>query len=208
VAFALDLLMANLSNRGYYHYYQTPFPAGLLAGLLLMSDLQNVWLRRYMMLIGVAAAVAVLGFIIFRGEQPFQAPIDDPLVAYVEANTNPDDRVLVWGASTHINLQSGRESPTQFNYGYPLIVPDYTTDDDIADFLDDLRRESPVMIVDRAYTDGDRIPPLDAARRKRWFEAENGRRDTVDLSPIFDFVDEHCTIADEIDEDVIYSCEF
>ena len=214
-AFAIDLVLANLSNRGYYHYYQTPMPAGLLLAVMLvfLTDWQSeCWRRRserLLGLIGISAGVAIVGFVVLniavRGGSPFDGPRLDPLAVYVAQTTAPDETVLIWGASTGINFQSGRRSPTQFTYGYPLVVPDYTTPQDIADFLDDLRRAQPVMIVDTTRSDGRRVPPLDADYRAEWI-ADGGRADTYDLSSIFAFVAAHCEIAEEIEVDVVYRC--
>jgi 4-amino-4-deoxy-L-arabinose transferase-like glycosyltransferase len=211
LAFMLDLAMANLSNRGYYHYYQTPLPAGLLLGIMLVITSDGRMRRRawiYLSIIGVAASIAILGKIIISPGTPIGEELEDPLAVYIETHTEPEDEVLVWGASTDINFQAERESPTQFNYGYPLIVPDYTTQEDIDEVVRDLERTRPVMIVDRAYTDGNRVPPLDPGQRLMWWAAQDGRFDTFDLTPIFDFVDTHCIIDEVIGEDVIFVCDY
>jgi hypothetical protein len=70
----------------------------------------------------------------------------------------------------------------------------------------DLNANPPAMIVDSTMTDGDRVPPLDAARRAAWWEA-GGRRDVAHLEPIYQFVADHCTLVDEIKQAAIYRCE-
>ncbi len=115
--------------------------------------------------------------------------------------------MLVWGANTVLNFQSGRDSPTQFHYGYPLIVPDAITSDYIREMVRDLQLGQPAIIVDSTMVDGDRVPPLDPTRRITWWEA-GGRRDVANLEPIYSFVAEHCWIANEIDGIVIYRCEY
>ncbi|MCD4686956.1 MAG: hypothetical protein K8S97_13580, partial [Anaerolineae bacterium] len=115
------------------------------------------------------------------------------------------DTVLVWGAATTINFQSGRKSPTQFHYGYPLIVPDYTTDEVIEELILDLRTNMPVLVVDTTLRDGLRIPPIDEVHREQWW-ADGGRRDTVNLAPIYRFVDHNCRLQAEFEDAMIYRC--
>ena len=62
------------------------------------------------------------------------------VVTYVTERTDPHDTVLVWGANTVVNFLADRRSPTQFHYGYPLIVPDELSDEYILEAVRDLER--------------------------------------------------------------------
>ncbi|NDJ77716.1 MAG: hypothetical protein GYB65_15800, partial [Chloroflexi bacterium] len=89
----------------------------------------------------------------------------------------------------------------------PLILPDYTSEQQIEETIADLATNKPTLIVDNTMVDGTRIPPLDPARRQEWW-AMGGRRDVFDLDPIYDFVADHCAIVEEIGDTAIYACTY
>ena len=213
--FGLDLIMANLTGQAYNHYFITLVPSTLLVMTIAYAHLNSLPRRTvFMAWIYISILIFGMGLTQFRkferGEGTFafnNNTVEHPLSTYVRDNTHPDDKVLVWGISSFINFQSRRDSPTQFHYSYALIIPDYTTNEDIQDFLDDMNRNQPVMIVDRTL-DGEasqRVPPLGLEDRQKWLE-EGGRGDTKDLSAIFDYVAEHCTRIDELHGAAIYTC--
>ena len=220
LTFAVDLTLVNVTNRGYGHYYVTLLPAVTLLLTLAVAKLNEWagsepskrarrahWARLYLatLLVGVPLVASVVRF--WRANWQIAGPAKQrDLTAYVIAHTNPEDMVLVWGAATVINFQSGRKSPTRYHYGYPLIVPDYS-DEAILEFVQELETNQPVMIVDTTMRDGYRVPPLDPVRRRQWW-AEGGRRDTANLEPIYRFVAEHCRMVDEVDEAAIYRCTY
>ena len=218
LTFAVDLTLVNITNRGYGHYYVTLLPAATLLLTMAVTKL-NTWLeqpkrarrarwaRLYFaaVLVGVPLVASVVRF--WQANWQIAGPAQQrDLAAYVIEHTNPEDMVLVWGAATVINFQSGRKSPTRYHYGYPLIVPDYS-DEAILEFVQELETNQPVMIVDTTMRDGYRVPPLDPVRRQQWW-AEGGRRDTANLAPIYRFVAAHCRIVDEVDEAAIYRCTY
>ncbi|NJL95167.1 MAG: hypothetical protein HC915_16330 [Anaerolineae bacterium] len=154
LAFVVDLATANLTDRAFPHYYITPV-APLMVSLICLAvaarrarptrpSLQGaVWVAR----VGLAVFMGLLTLSTLNGMREAIVELDQPitgdvqervLTTFVRQNTTPDDLVLVWGASSEINFQSGRHSPTNFHYAYPLIVPGYTTDAMLNDFLNDL----------------------------------------------------------------------
>jgi hypothetical protein len=211
--FFLDLYFGNMTGKAYSHYYLSFVPIIVLLITLGYDQLHHRprWL--------VAAGWVYIGFLaigtahgqynrIERVPDTWDdAVIVSPLSVYVEENTAPDDTVLVWGISSYVNFQSGRLSPTQYHYGYPLVVPDYADAEFVADLIADLERNQPSMIVDRAINDGNRIPPLGEEDRAAWF-ADHGRHDTQDLQAVFDFVAAHCTPIERIHRARIYRCNY
>ena len=129
------------------------------------------------------------------------------LATYVIENTEPGDTVLVWGVDTAINFQSRRDSPTPYNHGYPLIVPNQESGENVRQMVKDLEHNKPVMIVDTTLRDGDRIPPLHPVLRRIWW-FEGGRRDIEQLDPIYRFVESYCHVATEYDGAIIYRCRY
>ncbi len=221
LTFVLDIVLANITNRGYAHYYVTPVPAALLLVMLSLPTMARYAARGgFRVRLAVAALRLELVFLFIL--VPIIASVvrfwmvnwdiagpekQKSLATYVAENTDPDDTVLVWGVDTTINFQSGRMSPTQYNHGYPLIVPDEESEQNVEEMVHDLEENKPVMIIDTTLRDGDRVPPLHPLLRELWF-VEGGRRDTERLDPIYRFVESYCHIATEYDGAVIYRCRY
>jgi hypothetical protein len=70
------------------------------------------------------------------------------IVSYVEFNTSEDDFVLIWGAETAINYSSRRLSPSRFVYQFPLYEMGYTNEKIIEEFLEDIVKNKPSLIID------------------------------------------------------------
>jgi len=221
LTFFVDMILSNITNRGYAHYYVTMIPAmTLLTTMSLPVVTQRIvqsagrrrkawsWLRVYLavLLLGVPVVATLVRIFLVQTEIAGPARQQE-VVTYVTERTDPHDTVLVWGANTVVNFLADRRSPTQFHYGYPLIVPDELSDEYILEAVRDLERGKPAIIVDSTMVDGDRIPPLDPARRIEWW-GEGGRRDVANLDPIFEFADKHCWEVDEIEQIVIYRCAY
>lgn len=213
MTFLLDLYMMNLTGQAYSHYYITLVPTTMML-LTIAYDLLHGKPRWIAAMTWVYIGILTYGMVIGQYNRTANAEgsfdgeiIEHPLSTYVQEHTESDDYVLVWGISSFINFQSGRDSPTQYHYGYPLIVPDYTEPEFIKDLMDDLNRNQPVLIIDRTLDDGNRIPPVSADDRRRWFE-DNGRTDTTDLSVVFAFVEDFCTPIDLRHRARIYRCVY
>lgn len=216
----IDLALVNITSRSYAHYYVTLVPGlTVLAAIglqrLLEPHKSRLGLHHRQRLafavITLNLAAFGLGVAIEVGITAtgtvFGPPQEHPVVKYVERHTQPADTVFVWGASSEINFEAQRHSPTQYHYGYPLIVPDHTTPKQIAELLNDLRANQPALIVDTTVEDGDRIPPLGAETRAAWL-ADEGRADTTDLTPLFEFVEAHCVAERELSGVTVYRCEY
>ena len=214
----VDLLLVNITGRGYSHYYATLVPAlALLSGIGLdhvqrTGGARRRWLYRAarMALIfnAIIFFVAVLIELLWAGTGSIFGPTQVPAPAdYVINHTKANDTVLVWGASSDINFLSQRDSPTKFHYGYPLIVPDETTDEQVQELIDDLLLNQPALIVDTTVEDGNRIPPLDPLTREVWKD-NGGRLDVENLAPVFAFVDTYCYVEARMDEIMFYRCDY
>lgn len=211
--FFLDLYIGNLTGQGYSHYYISFIPVTMALVTVGYDQLHHrprwilavAWV--YLSFLAVGAGIGQ-----FHRLDNVPYAIDDevilhPLATYVEQHTNPDDTVLVWGIASYVNFQSGRASPTQYHYGYPLVVPNYATHEFVEDLIGDLERNQPSMIVDRALSDGNRIPPLGAEDRAAWLE-NNGRQDIQDLGAVFEFVAENCRPIEKRHGARIYRCVY
>lgn len=221
LTFAVDLVLSNMTGRAYEHYYVTLIPATVLLVTLSLPTIERYRQRaqgrrrvlaRGLQLVLLAQLVLLpLGATVVRfwmAQWEIAGPVKSNEIAlYVAARTDPDETVLVWGADTAINFQSGRDAPTQYSYGYPLIVPGEATEENIRDMVDDLERGRPALIVDTTLRDGNRVPPLDPVRRGLWL-SEGGRDDVANLGPIYQFVEDHCRAITVIDQAVVYHCRY
>lgn len=215
-----DLLLTNLTNRGYRHYYITPVPPLAILMALGVAFVRGFrWPPARPHLLARLAWVYLVAMLVFRPAQDTiqkwswagwdpRAPVRlDPISEYIRAQTSPVERVLVWGASSEYNFQAQRFSPSQFHYSYPLLIPGYTSDEQLAEFLRDLERNRPALIVDAAWSDGEWVPPLMADVRAAWHE-EKWRRETTDLEDVFAFVEAHCALETTIDRVYFYRCQY
>jgi hypothetical protein len=221
LTFVLDMALVNLTNRGgnlgYGHYYLTPVPAFVLLALTgleqgVLSARLGPHVKRAVLMYSAAGTALwfpiVMAHLIVTSQGTLFGPqLLHPMVKYVVDHTAPTDRVLVWGAASKINFQSGRCSPTRFHYGYYLVIQGESTRGKIAELARDLETEQPVLIVDTAMDDGKHVPPLDLVQRREW-EAMGGRHDVEDLTPVYDFVVRHCAKAARFDKFQVYRCTY
>lgn len=224
LTYLLDMVMANLSNRGstfgYAHYFLTPMPAYVLlvtfGAYRVFNKISEPPLRSRLKM-GILFYITIAVFwwfvptsliMLTLSEGELLGPVMvHPLANYVTRHTKPNDFVLVWGASSMINFQTSRRSPTRFYYAYPLIVPSEESEENIDEFIDDLNTNRPALIVDTTMHDGDRVPPLDAQARLKWW-ARGGRRDVENLNRVFNWVGQYCHVVYNLKEYRIYRCEY
>jgi len=220
LTFWADLVVTNPTSRGYGHYYVTLLPSMVLLVVFSVSAivrrgtparlLGRMGRAALWMYLFLAVAGGAIGGTVYRlstVDWAIAGPVrNKTLTEYVMENTTPEDTVLVWGATTAINFQSDRNSPMPYHYGYPLIVPGYTTEEEIWQIARDLEMNMPTLILDSTMIDGDRIPPLDPDRRREWW-AMGGRRDVANLGPIYQLVAKYCTFVREVEQTAIYRCQ-
>lgn len=128
--------------------------------------------------------VRLVGSILSMGElEPKKS-----LIEYIKNNSDPSDKVLVWGNDVWINFLSKRASPSKYAYQYALFLPGYTDNEKISSFVAELENCKPVLIV-APYENTDEILPLIQSRR-----LYNGTP-TVPAPPgiekVYDFFDDH-----------------
>ena len=220
LTFWADLVVTNPTSRGYGHYYVTLLPSMVLlvvfsvsviarrgAPARLLGRMGRAALWMYLFLAVAGGAIGGTVYRLSTVDWEISGPVrNKTLTEYVMENTTPEDTVLVWGATTAINFQSDRNSPMPYHYGYPLIVPGYTTEEEIWQIARDLEMNMPTLILDSTMVDGDRIPPLDPDRRREWW-AMGGRRDVANLGPIYQLVAKYCTFVREVEQTAIYRCQ-
>jgi hypothetical protein len=108
--------------------------------------------------------------------------------AYVAANTRPSDTVLIWGSHSEVLFLAGRRSPTRYVYQYAaLATRGYATVDRVNEFLSDLQRAKPALILD-ASSESFVTPPLDLAGLRAWVSPEPQYAPLPELERAVEFI--------------------
>jgi 4-amino-4-deoxy-L-arabinose transferase-like glycosyltransferase len=208
----LELLLASMSGRPYDHYFILLLPpmalltAALVSEILSHSHTPAHLRRRVPSPVMIAALFAlvmlrpIFGNLVLRarttGIVPSRASSQVVQAAdYVRAHSSSNDRLLVWGLSGGLYFLAQRPAASKYLFAFPLLTRVYG--DSVAhDFLAQLRRAPPAIIVDAAVSDHS-APPLsrwDATwhfPRLGWYAPY--RTMTPSLEPFYDFVAQNYT---------------
>jgi hypothetical protein len=127
-----------------------------------------------------------------------------PVAKYVRENTEPDERVLVWGFQPFINLMANRESSTGI-LSYPVLIESPYSDKLNDRFYQELVENKPLLIVDMVNPDNDTMPLIDPVRREEE-QAERLKRfnPPSNLDQVFDYIHSNYHVEAEINSVVIY----
>lgn len=189
---ALPIEMAfSSAGRGYYYYFLSWLPAmGVLAGFLCARLRERLGRHfSHAMLAGGVAMSIVPAILIGRLIPIADDGVSRGVAAYVASATRPDDTVLIWGSRTEILLLADRRSPTRYIYQYAaLATRDYASAARIDEFVADLARARPVLIVD-ASTNSFGTPPLDRAGFAVWTSPDAQYEWPTETVRILDFVE-------------------
>jgi hypothetical protein len=120
---------------------------------------------------------------------------------YILQNSAPDQTVLVWSIHPSINWITGRRSPSPYLYPLHLIWPAGDNRQRFQRMLAALESDPPVLVLDQKKSPVG-IPPLTPG------QGDPCPGCTADVRQGFlalrDFVQQHYTVAREIDEWIIY----
>ncbi len=161
-----------LSLRSDVNYYLSLLPPySVLAGYFAYTILQTKFKWRYFGLIIIWILISLVSFRQWIGYVNRNLIIKkEPLtgvIEFIQTRTKQDDRLLLWGAETRINLVTGRKSPSKYAYQWPLYRVGYVNDSHVDRFLSDIRENKPVLIID---TKNGNFASLDSVKRKRWLK--------------------------------------
>ena len=155
------------AQRNYGHYFVNWLPfVALLSGLTfytiqnLMPKFKNLKLSESYYL-GFASLAAVIIFILsdlaIQNWMSFvnllnrsEVERNSVISVYVEKYTNPGDLVLFWGGFPGENLMAHRASPSAY-ITYPLLLDANLSETFSNQFLVDLTKNRPALIVDMEY---------------------------------------------------------
>ena len=208
----IELLLASVSGRPYDHYFMTLVPPMALLTAVLVAEAESLSFvaaslrRRVRSPVLVAALFAlvmvrplVAAFVLRArtGELvPSRASSQVVQTAdYVRAHSAVTDHLLVWGLAGGVYFLAQRPPASRYLFAFPLLT--HTYGDSVApDFLGELRRTRPALIVDASVSD-ESAPPLshwDPAwhfPRLGWYAPY--RATTPALRPFYDFVAKNYT---------------
>ena len=223
--FPIEILLSNLSGRGFTHYYiswalavavycafvfaefwQITFKVPALHGL---SDGLGIF---------ISLALIVMLFVIFPSSSTrYGETVSrlfsraggleyvDPIPAYIRDNSQPDDLVLTWYPEMGVSFMAGRSSPVKYLY-YPLFLEGSLTEEIESTYITDLTTKHPEMILDCSRS-VDAIPSLDPVTREQQYSTA-GLKKKMYIQPgmeqVFTFVSENYHIENTIDGCLIF----
>jgi len=165
----LAVMVTDPAQRNYGHYFINWLPfIALLSGLTFYTLHNSLSFKVKMSSLSestyLASAVLIaLIFFIFSGRavenlisfanilNRSDVERDSVIAEYANNNTLPGDTVLFWGGFPGENLMADRASPSAY-ITYPLLLNADLSKEFSDQFLIDLRRNRPVLIVDMGYT--------------------------------------------------------
>jgi hypothetical protein len=166
IGWPLAIITVDPSGRGYPHYFTNwvPFIA-LLSTIVYSKALSIIWVSRLKNLlvrqIMISSIALFLAVIVFIGSGSFSLyakvvrSLSNPenrerfsvISDYVRFHTDPGDYVLFWAARPGENFMSRRSAPSAYIL-YPILVSSPITEQFNIQFLRDLKRNQPILIVD------------------------------------------------------------
>jgi len=160
--FAVSLLAAGMSARGYYHYAIILLPAMILPLTGFFDLTVRIWCRLFRKSGAVDYRLILLSFVLvaaaaflYRRVSPGQQK-EDPAVQILLEKTTPDDDVLVLGNNCWYYLAATRKTDNRFFYQLP---PLEISEELFAAFEDELDRVPPDAVLlpgtedEREWTD-------------------------------------------------------
>jgi len=157
VGLPIEVILSSVSGETYYHYYLAWLPllavlvgyaaAMLWAALGRRGDdarVSPVWTGAFVL----ALAVTVIGLVANTARDLRDDPQRSETLSYIRQETSSSQGILMWGAEVSLNWASGRAAPVRYVYQYPLTTPGYATSAMSAEFIADLEREPPILVID------------------------------------------------------------
>lgn len=191
VAFPIELTLST-SGRGYHYYFIAWLPSMAVLAAFAVSEVRRIVPPR---IAWPALALAVFTMSIQPTLLVTRLALTTDVArrsgfaaAYVAGNTRPSDTVLIWGSHTEVLFLADRRSPSRYVYQYaPLATRGYATPARVGEFLADLRRERPALIVD-ASAESFGTPPLDLAGLRAYVSPEAQYAVLPELERVVEFI--------------------
>ena len=210
----VEFVLASLSGRPYPHNYIAWLPVfGILAAFFAYAIIACASLRSKggistfrAGLIGISFSIFLLA-ICFWPATFLMLQITTPIsecqstacaaAAYIQTSTSADDHVLMWGAETSLNYVTHRQSPSRFTYQYPLYTPGYQNNGMIENFLGDIKRNPPALIIDTSPSN-EFIPPIERSAREKWVLGSQSYRMLPEMEVVFEYIASNYVLKERI----------
>jgi len=152
----LEVLLTSISGRSYPHYYMTLLPVlAFFSGVVFWYFFSRISFLQKSRMTERIFVVAILMVFLWEGYSGYRKQVfalrkvgNKAAVEYILSTTKSEDYVLLWGADSGINFFTQRRSPTRFVYQYPLYKENYTNEQMVVEFLDDIIHYQPKLIID------------------------------------------------------------
>jgi hypothetical protein len=215
-------LMVGLSDpagRNYGHYFMNWLPFIALSSGLALHTLgtKSSGIARVLQVSSPYAFGMVLilaaGYLVASGratqyrdavERVLNGPgveLRSPYSIYVENHTRPGEYVLFWATLPGENFMSNREAPYS-TLIYPSLVASDMTKKLNDDFLQDITRNPPVLVVDLGRQDPLSLDPKKRAEQRR--QGIGWRYPPDNLDEVFSFIESNYFLVAEIKGKFIY----
>jgi hypothetical protein len=205
LAFPIEILLAALPGRSYTHYYMSWLPVFVSLAAFLLACLGELIKKAPNGVFRSLSLSLLLGFSlmpVWRLLPPLSDTVGrvveqkgipsislsgnrlEPTLRYLNENTDPAQKVLVWGNFVAVNWLSGRAAPTRFVYQTALFEEQYLKPEMVAEIIADLRAHPETLIIDTTEDDRslavdlDNVPPM--------------------LRPLYEFIRENYEPADKM----------
>jgi hypothetical protein len=190
VALPIEIALSTW-GRGYHYYFIAWLPAMAILAAFAVRELQRVAHPRTLwpaLALAVLAMSVLPALLVARLALTTDAGRASAAAAYIAANTRPEDTVLIWGSHTEVLFLADRRSPTRYVYQYAaLATRGYATPARVQEFLADLQRARPVLILD-ASSESFVTPPLDLAGLRAWTSPEPQYSPLPELERVVEFI--------------------
>lgn len=223
VGLPIEIALSSLSGRAYRHYFICWLPfIGLLCAQAAYA--YGKWPARvfssqplsltysfmlFILLVSFSRDLAIYPKTFSHWWQFGQAPVRvDPVAIYVQSNTRPEDKVLVWGGEVGINFSAKRDAPTP-HFLYPLFTPSPIAVSMADQFIMDLQRNPPALIVDAYFhaTDNEVLYSLDPRIRGEQMQQitpDSRVFVTPNLEDVFAFIESYYHLETTVAKTNIY----
>lgn len=148
-----SLLSVGMSGRYYFHYQMILLPLILLPVFILVKQcrtginegfsVNNIIIFIFSVFLVSNLSNAVSGFAEIMQEEGRNARIYD-ISQYIAENTNPDDKISVFGNEDIIYLRSRRKSTSRYSYQVPIMFEDERI---MEEYFSEIQNSIPQIIV-------------------------------------------------------------
>lgn len=149
IALPIECMLVSMSGNGFDHYFLALLPVfAVLAALsfrILLAALERAdlgyWVR-------VAFVALVLGLLLVLSTE-YVRPIfqrlllrdEGALIAYILANTGPQDRILIWGGELRVNFEAKRATSIRYPHTGLLSSSRESVQSKLRRVMQDLRKK-------------------------------------------------------------------